>query len=333
LGISNYELKTWSIKWSIKMVEAVQVTIVVTQRERFSYTKPSLESIYAHTKIPFHLIYVDGNSPPHVKRYLKEQAQQRQFKLIRREQYLFPNQARNLALRQVNTPYVVLLDNDALVTQGWLAALIQCAQETAAWSVAPLYLEGLPEDGIVHLAGGDVGFSERQGRKTLFRRHRFLKRPLARVQDKLQRMETGYVEFHCVLVRTEVFTTVGFLDEQFLSHGDDIDLSLSVRAAGGKLYFEPSAIVSYVSPPPFEESDLPFFLLRWGDEWNRMSLEHLCEKWELAADSPSLKSNRKWLLSHRQLAARKSLHKVFGVEHGSWLSCNILTPIENRFFV
>ena len=40
-----------------------QVTIVVSPRERFSATKESLESIYQHTKIPFKLIYVAGNSP------------------------------------------------------------------------------------------------------------------------------------------------------------------------------------------------------------------------------------------------------------------------------
>jgi hypothetical protein len=32
-----------------------QVTIVVSPRERFSYTKESLESIYEHTQIPFKL--------------------------------------------------------------------------------------------------------------------------------------------------------------------------------------------------------------------------------------------------------------------------------------
>lgn len=44
------------------MVEP-EVTIVVSPRERFSYTRESLESIYEHTKAPFKLVYVDGGSP------------------------------------------------------------------------------------------------------------------------------------------------------------------------------------------------------------------------------------------------------------------------------
>ncbi|MGB3761496.1 MAG: glycosyltransferase family 2 protein, partial [Rivularia sp. (in: cyanobacteria)] len=33
-----------------------QVTIIVSPRERFSYTRESLESIYENTQIPFKLI-------------------------------------------------------------------------------------------------------------------------------------------------------------------------------------------------------------------------------------------------------------------------------------
>jgi hypothetical protein len=36
------------------------VTIVVVPRERFSYARTSLESVYANTHVPFRLIYVDG---------------------------------------------------------------------------------------------------------------------------------------------------------------------------------------------------------------------------------------------------------------------------------
>ena len=54
-----------------------EVTLVVVPRERFSCTAQSLESLYANTRVPFNLIYVDGNSPPTVQQYLKTQAQHR----------------------------------------------------------------------------------------------------------------------------------------------------------------------------------------------------------------------------------------------------------------
>jgi hypothetical protein len=47
-----------------------EVTLVVVPRERYSYTRESLESIYRHTSYPFDLVYVDGNSPEHIQDYL-----------------------------------------------------------------------------------------------------------------------------------------------------------------------------------------------------------------------------------------------------------------------
>lgn len=307
-----------------------EVTIVVTQRERFSYTKPALESLYEHTVLPFKLIYVDGNAPADVKLYLEEQAQQRDFKLIRHESFLPPNQARNLALPFVDTPYVVFADNDLLVTAGWLENLIQCAVETGAWMVGPLYLEGLPEDEVIHMAAGDARFEYKNGRKIFFERHRLSRRQLASVRHKLQRSETELVEFHCALIRREVFERLGHLDEQFMSTADHIDLCLSVRDAGGTVYFEPSSVVTYVAPPPLEASDLPYFLLRWSDEWNRISLEHFRKKWNLTADDPFIAGHYKWLVRHRQLASPKSLHKMLGLNHGSWLNRTVLSPLEHK---
>ena len=93
-----------------------EVTIVVTQRERFSFTQSNIESIYEHTQMPFDLVYVDAGSPKHVQRYLTEAAKANGFQVVRLENYLSPNQARNVGLKQVQTKYVVFIDNDVLVT-------------------------------------------------------------------------------------------------------------------------------------------------------------------------------------------------------------------------
>jgi len=75
-----------------------------------------------------------------VKHYLEVQAKQKGFHLIRTEHFLSPNQARN-SVAQVDTKYVVFVDNDLLVQRaGW--KISQCADETGAWVVGPLYFEG-----------------------------------------------------------------------------------------------------------------------------------------------------------------------------------------------
>ena len=212
-----------------------EVTIIVAPRERFSYTRESLESIYEHTQVPFKLIYVDGGSPSHIKKYLENQAQEKQFQIIRTEHYLSPNHARNLGLRQVDTKYVVFIDNDA----------------TRRRIIEKIF---------------------KQGRK------------VADVRPQLQRQETGLAEFHCMIVRTEIFDKIGLLDEGLLNTKEHVDLCILVAEAGGSVYLEPDSLVTYVPGPPLELSDVGYYMLRWSDGWEMASLKRLREKWNLSED-------------------------------------------------
>src|SRR5262245_3255322 len=104
-------------------MDCPKTTIAFVPREVFSTTSRALNTIYAQTDMPFELICIDGNSPPPTRSFLEQEARQRSFTLLRTNTYLSPNQARNLALQHVRTPYVAFVDNDAIVSNGWLAAL------------------------------------------------------------------------------------------------------------------------------------------------------------------------------------------------------------------
>jgi GT2 family glycosyltransferase len=244
-------------------------TIVVVPRERFGSTFESLESLFANTAPPHPLIYVDAGSPPDIARRLADLARRRQFTLLRCDSYLTPNQARNLALPHVATKYTVLADNDVFFAPGWLAALERCAEETGADIVSPVTCIGKPLHSLIHHAGGSATIIERNGRR-LFREHQDheLMR-LEQIRDRLVRGPTGTCEFHTVLVRSDVFERHGKLDENLMTSYDHTDLSMKVSEAGGKIFFEPGAVVTYV-PRTLEWRELPFFMLRW----NRHSARH-----------------------------------------------------------
>ena len=104
------------------------------------------------------------------KRYLQRESSEKGFLLITTEHHISPNQARNLGLKEVKTKYVVFIDNDALVTPGWLEALVRCAEETGAWVVGPLCLIGEIGAGVVHVAGGNVHFKDEIGGEGFVRR-------------------------------------------------------------------------------------------------------------------------------------------------------------------
>ena len=262
-----------------------QVTIIAVPRERFSCTRESLESIYEHTKIPFKLVYVDGNSPKQIRAYLQEKAAEKGFKLLRTDYYLSPNQARNLGLAEVDTKYLVFIDNDVVVTPGWLTQLIKCAEETDATVVGPLMCQERPLHEIVHCAGGESHiWVDKKGRRRFREKMCLQGKKVSEVRDKLHRQETELAEFHCVLVRRSIFDKIGFLDEAMLNTKEHLDFCMLVRQAGEKVYFEPNCIVTYVPGPPLEFSDLHYYMLRWSDAWQLASLHRLRDKWNLSED-------------------------------------------------
>lgn len=261
------------------------VTIVAVPRERFSCARTSLESIYQYTDIPFKLIYVDGNSPAKVRDYLKEEAQNKDFQLIRTDYYLYPNQARNIGLAKVTTKYLVFIDNDVIVSPGWLQALVQCAEETGAAVVGPLMCQNEPVHEIVHFAGGESHiWVDKIGRRRLREKMYKQGQKVKEVYEQLQRTPTELAEFHCVLVRHSIFDRIGKLDEAFLNTKEHLDFCMSVIQAGETVYFEPACIVTYVPGPPLEWTDLHYYMLRWSNAWFLGSLQRMREKWDVVED-------------------------------------------------
>lgn len=274
-------------------------TIVVTPREQFSKAKRSLETLFVCTDPAIPLIYVDGNSPRAIARYIREQADKRGFKLLRSDAYLCANQARNLALPHVRTKYVAFVDNDVSVTPGWLDTLVACAEETGAWAVGPLYLIGEPDKQIIHMAGAELKIVENGAGRKLRERHRFSNVPLMQVREQLVRQRTDLIEFHCMLVRMDVFDRLGRLDEGLMSVLDHVDFCLAVANAGGSIFIEPAAVAAHLAPPPFALYDLPYFFLRFSDAWLESSVRRFAQKHQLALTDDEFNGHRRFRNVHR----------------------------------
>ena len=307
------------------------ITLIVVPRERFQYARESLESLYENTKTPFHLIYIDNNSPAHLRRFLIKQSQLRGFQLLRSDHYLSPNQARNLGLKQVNTPYVVFVDNDVIFAPGWLDALVNCSETTGATVVGSLVCQYLPVHTIIHCAGGTylesdayqafargdlnpTGSPDQVGGWTIQERTPFQNQPLMEVRDRLHRQPTGFVEFHAMLVRTAIFDQIGLLDEGFSCTKEYLDFCMMVTRAGGQIYLEPDSIVTFLTHPPTPAlpwTDLPYFMLRWSDQWELSNLLHFQQKWQLQESSYFQKRFHK-LGQRRRQALIKPIAARFG---------------------
>jgi len=197
----------------------------------------------------------------------------------------------------LKTKYAAFVDNDVVGAPGWLAALERCAEETGADIVAPLTCIGKPLHGVIHHAGGLARFVPRDGKRVFEEKHKLIGKRVADHKRELVREPTEMAEFHCVLVRTDVFSRLGKLDEALMASHEHVDLCLAVAKAGGRLYFEPEATVTYV-PARLSLREVPFFMLRWSDEWSRRSVDHFFAKWN-AVDALAEGHTKQFVWHHR----------------------------------
>lgn len=314
-------------------MESPQVTIIVVPQERFSYTERTLESLYQHTHVPFSLVYIDGNCPSQVRGYLKEQSQSKGFMLVRSDRYLTPNQARNMGLSYARTKYVVFVDNDVIFTPNWLEKLLDCAEENEATAVCPLICIGEPIHQKVHFAGGKAHIIvETRGEETIRKineENYFTNNNLTEAKNWLPRNRSELGKFNCMLARRDIFDKIGCLDEKLLNTKEHLDFSLSVTQAGGTIYCEPSSVVTYLTGK-IEWSDLPFFCLRWSDEWELASLQYFNQKWNLNQREQDWQQDehiRNW---RYQTLFRPLFGEMSRRQTNNWLA-NRLKTIERSF--
>ncbi len=332
------------------IMTAIDISIVCVPRERFGFAQESLESLYENTSYPFRLVYVDNGLPHRLRSYLTEQSRTRCFDLLRTPHFLSPNQARNFGFWRASGRYVVFIDNDVVFAKHWLEALVDCAEITDATVVAPIVCQHEPDHEIVHCAGGEympIDQFERfrkdhlplpsdkrsSASKWSVREKIYLQgEPIARVGKK--RKQVGFVEFHCLMIRREFLYAHGGLDEGFLATKEYIDLAMTVARSGGSIWIEPESRVTFRTHPPqpvLSFSELPYFLLRWSDDWEIRSLKHMIRKWDLMEDEYFLARYAKLGWRRRTEVLKPMLAKLrfLGKHQKKWLK-HKLVLLERR---
>lgn len=239
---------------------AVDATIVCIPRHGFGTTRISVESLYAATDRRFNVIYVDVNSPPAVRSYLEKQVVNREgFFHLRIDEYVSRQTARLLAMEMVRSPYVAFLDNNMLLSPGWLGSLLDAAAETGAAMVSPIIVT---HGGEIHFSAGFV--EKRHGK--VVRPHFQAGGPVcSKLADaRVRRMDIDFAESHGCLAETAAIRTPGVLKESLHNAQTLCCAAYNLkRNHGRRIVMEPTAVVSIV--PISFGYDLPWMCLSYMD--------------------------------------------------------------------
>lgn len=263
-----------------------KVSLIIVPRERSSVSVASLESVYQNTSLPFQLVYVDGSLTRRISQRVRALVEARGGTYIRGKRWLRPNEARNIGLAHATGEYLVFLDNDVFPGPEWMTRLVDCARETGAGVVSPIYLEGEPDAPIIHCAGGQiVRVDQGEGKvPMLITRQYDLGKPIKELPD-LRRGKTGLVEFHAVLVsRTCLNAIGGKFDEGLETTREHVDLCLLAEKHGFDIYLEPNASIRYGNEETPRLTDIDYFMFRWSEAATERTIAHFENKWQVKLD-------------------------------------------------
>ncbi len=218
--------------FDVPLGDTPRVSIVIPVFNKIAYTAACLRSLAEHADgIPFETIVVDDGSTHQTSKRL---AQIRGIRVLRNEKNLGFVGSCNAGAAAANGEFVVFLNNDTIVTAGWLKSLLDCfEQEPDAGLVGSKLVY---PDGRLQEAGGIV-FRDGSGWN------------YGRFDDPADprynfRREADYCSGAAIMLRTAFFRELGGFDQRYApAYYEDTDLAFATRAAGKKVFFEPRSVL------------------------------------------------------------------------------------------
>jgi len=249
-----------------------KVSLIIPVYARADLTKACLESIRRHTThVSYEVIVVDDAADADTRRLL---AGLRGARILRNETNLGYIRSVNRGASAARGDWLVIFNNDTEVTEGWLRAMLECAESADDVGVVTpkfLYPDGsLNEAGAIIWRDGTGANYGRGGAPDLFQYE--------------YRRETDYGSAAALMVNTEFWRACGGFDERYLPmYYEDVDLCFQARERGLRVLYEPAAVVVHVEGATagtdnesghkrHQEENRPKFVARWRE---RLEAENL----------------------------------------------------------
>lgn len=201
-----------------------------------------LAALEAHAGVPIEIIVVDNASSDGSAAAAR--TAHPKARVIDAGENMGFARACNLGVREVKAPYILLLNPDAEVTTGCVAALVRLLDERPDVAVVgPRTVSG---DGTPQVSFGQALTPLAEWRQQrLVRGVRRREAVALKRADELARVESepGWISGSCMLARRSALAEVGGFDEGFFLYEEDVDLCVRLRHVAWHIVFTPSAEV------------------------------------------------------------------------------------------
>lgn len=229
----------------VLMASTPKVSIIVLTYNNYNLNVKCIESILSKTAyFNYELIIVDNLSTDGTIEYLKnlESKNIQNVKIIYNEKNLGFAGGNNCAIKEATGKYIVLLNNDTIVTRGWLTSMVK-------------HLENDPNCGMIGSVTNSIGneamipvnytnISELDAFSHLYTT--IHAGEVYRDVDRLAMFST--------MIRKDILDNYGMLDDRYeVGMFEDDDYAMLVKAAGYDFYVVEDSFVHHVNNASFKK--------------------------------------------------------------------------------
>lgn len=236
------------------------VSILIPVHNRLDRTRACLDSIFANavSSLPFEILVLDDGSTDGTAGHVTSLGPR--VRIIPNDERKSFAEKINLAAPLARGEYLCLLNNDTLVTAGWLEKLLAAARaDPGIGVVGNRHLT--PGTGLINHAG--MVFNARGCPLHLYRGQP------ADFWPALISREFQILTAACWLVKTRTFLDLGGFDPEFKNGFEDVDFCLRARQKGHKIFYAADSVIYHhgLSTPgrtDHEWNNAGYFKRKWG---------------------------------------------------------------------
>jgi len=218
-----------------------QVAVVILNYNGKSFLEKFLPSIIKNSGD--HQIYVaDNGSADDSVKYLKEHFPQINI-ILNQANYGYAK-GYNLALKQIDAKYYILLNSDVDVPMNWIQPIIHLMENNPTIAACQPKIIDYQFTNRFEYAGASGGFIDKFGYP--FCRGRVFNSLEDDVQQFNNAVEVFWATGACLFVRASAFWEVGGLDDDYFAHMEEIDLCWRLKNLGYQIYVEPQSVIYHV---------------------------------------------------------------------------------------
>ena len=223
-------------------------SIIVLTWNQLPYTQECLASIAAHTSEPYELIVVDNGSTDGTVAWLQQHAQEdHHIRIITNDANLGFAKGCNQGIEAAHGEYILLLNNDVVVTAEWLSGLLECYQRKPHVGIVGPMTNNI--SGIQRVA--DIGYA------AIADMHTFAQ--IFRQSNRYRMIENRRIVGFCMLFSKRLADEIGLLDESFGSGNfEDDDYCLRAELAGYRNYIAGDVFIHHYGSQTFIGNKLAY---------------------------------------------------------------------------